>query len=338
MHTLPGCKKEKSTNSTISVLFCCNSDASECLPIWFIGTAKRPRAFATAGINIQNLGCVWRSNKKAWMTTDIFKEWLLWFDNKMNADGQKVALLMNNFSAHESVFKELGFQLQNTFIIQLPANSTTQYQLLDQGIIYTWKSYWKKQWVLYMMAQFDQGFDPMSTITILDAIRWAISAWDIDLSMETIHNCFKKALSLDDSNSIQPLHNQELVKEMERGLQRLELANNIQQAIDINQFLNPADEQVHDDLMSVDDAVLSQFSSQENEEQEEDEDWRVLPQILAPEALESLYKLQLHEEQQVEANQELIQLLRRHERVLLGRKQEKQQQIDIRHYFSQIIQ
>ena len=189
-----------------------------------------------------------------------------------------------------------------------------------------------------MMAQFDQGFDPMFTITILDAIRWAISAWDIDLSMETIHNCFKKALSLDDSNSIQPLHNQELVKEMERGLQRLELANNIQQAIDINQFLNPADEQVHDDLMSVDDAVLSQFSSQENEEQEEDEDWRVLPQILAPEALESLYKLQLHEEQQVEANQELIQLLRRHERVLLGRKQEKQQQIDIRHYFSQIIQ
>lgn len=95
-----------------------------------------------------------------------------------------------------------------------------------------------------MMAQFDQGFDPMSTITILDAIRWAISAWDIDLSTETIYNCFKKALSLDDS--IQPLHNQELIKEMERGLQRLELANNIQQAMDINQFLNPADEQVHE--------------------------------------------------------------------------------------------
>ena len=59
------------------------------------------------------------------MTADIFKEWLLWFDNKMNADGRKVALLMDNFSAHESAFKELGFQLQNTFIIWLPANSTT---------------------------------------------------------------------------------------------------------------------------------------------------------------------------------------------------------------------
>ena len=102
--------------------------------------------------------------------------------------------------------------------------------------------------------------------------------------------------------------------------------------MDINQFLNPADEQVDDDLMSIDDAILCQFS-QENEDQEEDDNGHVLPQILAPEALESLYKLQLHEEQQVEANQDLIQLLRRHERVLLGRKQERQQQVDIRHYF-----
>ena len=49
-------------------------------------------------------------------------------------------------------------------------------------VCYVTKSYWKKQWVLYMMAQFDQRFDPMFTITILDAICWAIAAWDIDLS------------------------------------------------------------------------------------------------------------------------------------------------------------
>ena len=150
--SLPGRKKEK---SRISGLFCCNSDASERLPIWFIGTTKKPKAFTAAGINIENLGCVWRSNKKAWMTADIFKEWLFWFDKKMHANGRKVALLMDNFSAHESAFKELGLQLQNTFILWLPPSSTARYQPLDQGIIYTWKAYWKKQWVLYMMAQFD---------------------------------------------------------------------------------------------------------------------------------------------------------------------------------------
>ena len=174
-----------------------------------------------------------------------------------------------------------------------------------------------------MMAQFDREFDPMSAITILDAIRWPISAWDIDLSAETICSCFKKALYSEDPIEI---HNQELIKEIGKGLQGLELSNNIQQAMDINQFLNPADEQVNDSLIGIDDAVLSQFSLK-------DDDWHILPQITASETLESLYKLQLYEEQQVDANQGLIQLLRHHERVLFGRKQKKQQQADIRCYF-----
>lgn len=168
---IPGRKKQK---SRISALFCCNSDGSERLPIWFIGNAKKPKAFIAAGINIESLGCIWRNNKRAWMTSAIFKEWLFWLDARMH--NRKVALLMDNFSAHESTYKEIGHQLQNIFIIWLPPNSTTRYQPLDQGIIYTWKVYWKRQWIHYMMAQFDQGFDPLSTITILDAIRWGISA------------------------------------------------------------------------------------------------------------------------------------------------------------------
>jgi hypothetical protein len=67
------------------------------------------------------------------MTGAIFKEWLFWFDSKMK--GQKVALLMDNFSAHKAAVKDI--QLQNTIIIWLPANSTSRYQPLDQGIIRT---------------------------------------------------------------------------------------------------------------------------------------------------------------------------------------------------------
>jgi hypothetical protein len=136
--SLPGRKKDK---ARISALFCCNSDGSERLPIWFIGTAKRPRAFSAANINVENLGCYWRFNKKAWMTGVIFKEWLFWFDAKMQ--GRKVVLLMDNFSAHEAAVEEIDGQLQNTLIIWLPPCSTAQYQPLDQGIIHTWKAYWK---------------------------------------------------------------------------------------------------------------------------------------------------------------------------------------------------
>ena len=69
--SIPGKRKDK---ARITLHFCINSDTSECLPIWIIGIAKKPRVFQAAGVNIENLGCYWRSNKKAWMTGKIFKE------------------------------------------------------------------------------------------------------------------------------------------------------------------------------------------------------------------------------------------------------------------------
>ena len=76
---LPGQKKEK---ARIFALFCCNADASEKLDPWFIGNARTPHAFRAAGVNIQNFNLVWRSNQKAWMTTQLFIEFLRWFDKK----------------------------------------------------------------------------------------------------------------------------------------------------------------------------------------------------------------------------------------------------------------
>lgn len=81
------------------------------LPIWFIGTAKKLRAFTAVGINIKSLGYIQRSNKKAWMTADIFKEWLFWLNTRMHTNGRKVALLIDNFSAYKSAYKEIGLQL-----------------------------------------------------------------------------------------------------------------------------------------------------------------------------------------------------------------------------------
>lgn len=118
-----------------------------------------------------------------WMTPSIFKEWPLLFDRKMHAECRKVVLLMDNSSSHNFAYNKLRIQFQNTFIICLPvsAHSTTCYQPLEQGNIYTWKANWKRQGILSMMVQIDQEYDLMSTMTVLDAIRWAISAWEVDL-------------------------------------------------------------------------------------------------------------------------------------------------------------
>ena len=112
------------------------------------------------------------------MTGVIFQDWLRWFDHLMN--GRKVLLLMDNFSAHEAGIEGLEFddiQLQNTTIVFLPANSTARYQPLDQGIIRTWKAYWRRQWLQYMLYEYDNNRDPIATIDVLKSIRWGLNAW-----------------------------------------------------------------------------------------------------------------------------------------------------------------
>jgi hypothetical protein len=60
--------------------------------------------------------------------------------------GRKVVLLKDNFSGHELSVELLTAAqgLQNTLFIWLPANSTSIFQPLDQGIIRTWKAYYQK--------------------------------------------------------------------------------------------------------------------------------------------------------------------------------------------------
>lgn len=164
---------------------------------YYIGTAKKPRAFAASRVNINNLNMHWKWNSKACVTSHIFQEWLRWFDASMVH--RKVVLLMDNFSAHESAVKAINNSsspLRNTLVIWLPANSTSRFQPLDQGIINTWKTYWKRQWVKFILVEFDKGQAPMASMNILKAIQWGIQAWELDVSALTIKNCFQKGLSI----------------------------------------------------------------------------------------------------------------------------------------------
>ncbi|KAJ5549675.1 hypothetical protein N7461_004373 [Penicillium sp. DV-2018c] len=165
---LPGQMQRK---AKISALFCCNADGSEKLHPWFIGTAQKPRAVVAAGVNISNLNFRWKSNTKSCMVTKFF-EWLRWFDQKMV--NRKVVLLMDNFSVRESAVRAINasWQLQNTSIIWLPANSTSRFQPLDQGIIRTWKAYWKRKWIGFMVDEFDNGQDPIKSMNVLKALQW----------------------------------------------------------------------------------------------------------------------------------------------------------------------
>jgi hypothetical protein len=152
----------------------------------------------------------------------------------------------------------------------------------------------------------------------------------VDLTCEAIQNCFTKALTTQDDTE---MVNIQLINELQSGLDQLAVSN-IQEIMKIGQFLNPIEEQVTDNLEDLDTLILSQFSAEGAEESNDEEILEVLPKISANDALEALYKLRLHEEQQVAGNPTLLQELLHHEQVLIERKMQNQYQTDIRNFFS----
>lgn len=183
--TQPGVRKDK---TRISLVCCVNASGTDWLPIWFIGKAQTPRALRK--INIPTMGGQWRWNKKAWMNQILMKEWLLAFYSHIGS--RTVLLTMDNFSAHLSGL-ELAPPPYNIRIQWLPRNSTSRYQPLDQWIIQNLKIYYRKQWLQYMLDAYENNLNPLNTITILDAIRWVLRAWNHDIIPTTINNCFRKS-------------------------------------------------------------------------------------------------------------------------------------------------
>ena len=67
--TLSGVKKSK---QWITILFGCNADGTEKLPLFFIGKAAKPWCFQQG--TGKELGFYYRNSKKEWMTAVLFEE------------------------------------------------------------------------------------------------------------------------------------------------------------------------------------------------------------------------------------------------------------------------
>jgi hypothetical protein len=334
---IPGRKKQR---SRVTFHFCTNMDGSIKLAPWVIGTAKNPHAFRRANIRIQNLGIFWRANKKAWMVTSIMEEWLRWFDTQMRLRGRSVVLLMDNFSAHEAAVENirLSTPLTNTLIVWLPPNSTSKYQPLDQGIIRTWKAFWKREWIQYMLAEYDAGRDPLEEVNILIAIRWATRAWNFDVSEKTIINCFYRAFSLETRVGTGQLPTPPM-DDILQGITRLEQGSHIHEAMDVENFLNPEGELVQDDSESAEELVLSQIQGPTSiqdidEDEDEGEDkGEAIPRVPISQGIEAIRMARLLEEQDEEGDLEAIQVLTRLERKYVPKEVNSRRQGDIRSWF-----
>eukprot|EP00731_Ephydatia_muelleri_P031162 Em0022g676a len=169
-----GGKKSKERLTALVVA----SMAGEKLPLFVIGKSKTPRCFK----GVKTLPLEYTANAKAWMTGDIFSNWLNKWNRNLSSNNRHILLVIDNCSAHPH-----DLNLTNIRIVFLPPNTTAKLQPCDQGIIQSLKVHYRHQLLKKVVQSMDSGVE--LKITVLDAMQWLKFAWD-KVTPETIKNCF----------------------------------------------------------------------------------------------------------------------------------------------------
>ena len=330
----------KSEKALISVGLACNITGTHKLKPWFVGKAQTPRCFSRSAIHVDNLPIVWQSNGKAWMSCLVFPEYLSWFDSQMA--GRKVCLLVDDFSAHTTGIQFISPKhldgLQNTRVYILPTSYIPISHPMDRGITRSWKAHYRSRWLAYIRNKCDTGGNPMTSMNVLQAIRWGVAAWE-DVTPTTIRNAWTisnlkrqegRPIDQDEDEEWQTALTKDnrlfdsMLAVMEQQIKDLERQNRIQSAMDIGTFINPAHERVDDKDLDEDDfeeSLIEIYGTGfvERDHETDEEDVTVDP-IGEDAALKLLSDLRLYEEQQVDGDEDVISQLNKYERNILVRK------------------
>uniref|UniRef100_A0A0A1X5Q4 Tigger transposable element-derived protein 6 n=1 Tax=Zeugodacus cucurbitae TaxID=28588 RepID=A0A0A1X5Q4_ZEUCU len=123
------------------------------------------------------------------MTSCIWREIIKEFDNKVEVKNKKIILLIDNASCHK-----LDFTPKSIEIVFLPPCTTSLIQPLDQGIIQSFKSHYRKCLIREQILAAEGGFmaNFLKSVNILRVLYIVKRTWWL-VTPQTIRNCFKKA-------------------------------------------------------------------------------------------------------------------------------------------------
>ncbi|GFY20865.1 tigger transposable element-derived protein 6 [Trichonephila clavipes] len=155
-------------------------DGSEKITSLVIGKSAKPRCFK--GIN--SFPTKYRSNTKAWKTTELFNEWLVSLNSDMKREKRHILLFLDNCTVHNNAPPLSNVKLQFSL-------STSKLQPLDQGIIHNFKTFYRREVVKRVLDNLENQQN-VTTISILTALIMIDKAWRAVTPL-TIHSCFKKS-------------------------------------------------------------------------------------------------------------------------------------------------
>ncbi|XP_039394084.1 tigger transposable element-derived protein 1-like [Mauremys reevesii] len=142
--TAPGFKASK---GRLTLLLGGNAEGNYKLKLLFAYHSENPRA--VRGYINSRLPVIWKLNRKAWMTCNIFHEWFVdhavpefkAYHQKENL-AFKILLLLDNASVYKLDYKALCPSIK--FLFLLP-NTTSLLQPMDQGVMATLKAYYLRR-------------------------------------------------------------------------------------------------------------------------------------------------------------------------------------------------
>ena len=178
------CRGGKRAKERITILPTSNMTGTDKLPLLVIHHALNPRIFQQKRIKHASLPVDYHANKNAWMTSEIFTQWLKKLDKKMTRKRRKIAMVVDNCRAHPNI----NSSLQSIKLVFLPPNTTSVTQPMDQGIIACMKQNYRRHLVQHgMLKAMDAGQD--FSWNVLDAIYGIVKAWQ-QIPASTIAKCF----------------------------------------------------------------------------------------------------------------------------------------------------
>ena len=128
-------------------------------------------------------------NKRAWMTSKIWIQWLNKINNKFKLQGRKILLFIDNCPSHAVV------DLSHVKIQLLPPNTTSRLQPCDAGIIQNVKLHYRRIFLRHILFKTETDSTATATelsksVSLLDAIIWLRVSW-LRVKAETINKCFR---------------------------------------------------------------------------------------------------------------------------------------------------
>ena len=239
------------------------------------------------------------------MTGEICERFLRWFDNKMH--GRKVILLLDNFSGHELGVQKVGGLdgLENVKIRWLPPNTTSHWQPLDQGIIASFKLHYRRQWVEYILRILQTDTDPNKTVNLLKAIQWTRVAWNNCVTSTTIAHCFVKSTIVKKAVKIEPANDDDMADQETLRAQIAEIPG-VQDPLPIEEFINPAVEEIMDKDEDITEAIIETYSRDEDDDvEEEGGEESEEPPVQLSEAIQALETLRRFEQAREDYSQSI---------------------------------